>query len=74
MIEDLKNEDIINMIGGRFKLTALIQKRLRELMFGARPMVEPGNLTPIEIAIKEIKVGKIRPGDENADREDAEES
>lgn len=66
MIEDLKDEDLINKIGGRFKLTALIQKRLRELMFGARPMVEPGNLTQIEIAIREIKEGKIGPGDGNA--------
>jgi DNA-directed RNA polymerase subunit omega len=74
MIEDLKNEDIINQVGGRFKLTALIQKRLRELMFGARPMVEPGNLTQIEIAIREIKEGKIGPGDGNATGEDAQAS
>ena len=74
MIEDLMNEDLINKIGGRFKFTALIQKRLRELMFGARPMVEPGNMTQIEIAITEIKEGKIAPGERSADREDSAES
>ena len=74
MIEDLKNEDIINMIGGRFKLTALVQKRLRELMFGARPMIEPGNMTQIEIVIAEIREGKIAAGDESADSEHAAEA
>lgn len=60
MIEELKNDDLINRIGGRFKFTAMIQKRWRELMFGARPMIEPGRLSPLEIAIKEIAEGKIQ--------------
>lgn len=59
MIELLKDEDIIDKVGGRFRLTALIQKRWRELMFGARPMVEPGDMTPLEVVIKEIADGKI---------------
>jgi DNA-directed RNA polymerase subunit omega len=70
MIEDLKDEDIINMVGGRFKLTALIQKRWRELMFGARPLVEPGGMTPIEIAIREIKEGKIKATFDEPDRDE----
>ncbi len=41
MIQDLKNEDIINKVGGRFRLTALIQKRWKQLMMGARPLIEP---------------------------------
>ncbi len=61
MIEDLRNEDIINAVGGRFKFTALVQKRWRELMMGARPMVDPENRTPLEIAIREIAEGKIKP-------------
>ncbi len=61
MIEALKNEDIVRRVGGRFALTALIQKRWRELMFGARPMVEPGNMTAMEVIIKEIEEGKIAP-------------
>jgi DNA-directed RNA polymerase subunit omega len=75
MIEALKNEDIINKIGGRFKLTALVQKRWRELMLGARPMVEPEGLTPLEVAITEIVEGKVAPLDAGAAREEeADES
>lgn len=59
MLEAIKDEDVINKIGGRFKLTALIQKRWRDLMFGARPLVEPGKLTPLEIAVQEVVQGKI---------------
>ena len=40
MIEALKSDEIVNKVGGRFKLTALIQKRMLELMDGARPLVE----------------------------------
>ncbi len=69
MIESLKDEFIIRKIGGRFKLTALIQKRWRELMLGARPMVEPESMTPLEIVIKEIEEEKIgvKEGDEIGD-------
>jgi len=59
MLDAIKDEDIINRVGGRFKLTALIQKRWRDLMFGARPLIEPGRLTPLEIAVQEIVQGKI---------------
>ena len=37
MLEDLKSTEIVNKVGGRFKLTALVQKRLNELLQGARP-------------------------------------
>ena len=59
MIEALKSDEIVNKVGGRFKLTALIQKRMLELMDGARPLVEPGNLTPLEIVIQEVLQDKI---------------
>ena len=45
MIELLKNDDIIEKVGGRFKLTSLIQKRWLELMRGARPLVDPAGKT-----------------------------
>ena len=60
MIEELKNTDLINKFGGRFKLTALIQKRLQELVRGARPLIESTvGLTQLEIVIAEIKQNKI---------------
>jgi len=74
MIETLKDDDIIRKVGGRFKLTALIQKRWRELMFGARYMVEPGNMTPLEVVIKEIAEGKITSKDESTERDEGEAS
>ena len=59
MIEALKSDEIVNKVGGRFKLTALIQKRALELMNGARPLVEHDNLTDLEIVVQEILQDKI---------------
>jgi DNA-directed RNA polymerase subunit omega len=59
MIDALKSDEIVNKVGGRFKLTALIQKRMLELMDGARPLVERGNMTDLEIVIQEILQDKI---------------
>ena len=62
MIEALKSDDIVNKLGGRFKLTALIQRRLKELVIdGARPLVERRNRTDLEIVVEEILEDKIAP-------------
>lgn len=59
MIEAFRNDEIIDKCGGRFKLCALIQRRWRQLMQGARPMVETKGLTDMEIVVKEILEGKV---------------
>ncbi len=60
MIEELKSTDIINKVGGRFKLSALIQKRMLEVMQGARPLIEDTEgRTTMEIVIEEIMQDKI---------------
>ena len=60
MIEALKSDEIVNKVGGRFKLTALIQKRMLELMEGARPLVErEEGWTDLEVVIQEILQDKI---------------
>ena len=60
MIEALKSEEIVKKVGGRFKLTALIQRRLVELMEGSRPLVErQRGMTDMEVAIQEILEDKI---------------
>ena len=60
MIDELKSEKIINKVGGRFKLTALVQRRLGELLQGARPLIEDAqSKTMLEIAIQEILQDKI---------------
>ncbi len=60
MIEDLKNTEIITKVGGRFKLAALIQKRMLELMEGSRPLIEDTEgKTMMEIVVAEIVQDKI---------------
>lgn len=60
MIEELKSEEIVNKVGGRFKLTALVQKRLDELLQGSRPLIEDTEgKTMLEIVVQEILQDKI---------------
>ena len=59
MIEALKSDDIVNKVGGRFKLTALIQRRLSQLIDGARPLVEREGRSDLELVIEEIRQDKI---------------
>jgi DNA-directed RNA polymerase subunit omega len=74
MIEELKSTDIINKVGGKYKLTALIQKRLAELMDGARPLIEDAKgKTQLEIAIQEILQDKITIDSEAGDADKLKE-
>jgi len=64
MIDDLKSEKIVNKVGGRFRLTALVQKRLGELLQGARPLIEDAEgKTMLEIVVQEILQDKIAVDD-----------
>jgi len=59
MIEALKSDDIVNKVGGKFKLCALIQRRLIQLMEGARPLVDRAGRTDLEVVIDEILQDRI---------------
>lgn len=59
MIEALKSEAVVEKVGGRFRLCALIQRRLVQLMQGARPLVERENRSDLELVIEEILQDKI---------------
>lgn len=59
MIEELREEAIIKKIGGRFKLSTLIQKRMVQLNGGARPLVDVKNDNKMQIVINEIMQDKI---------------
>ena len=60
MIEELKDIALADKVGGRFKLTALIQRRLKELMDGSRPLIgDTQGKTQLEIVIQEILQDKI---------------
>ena len=60
-------EELETKIGGRFELTVLLQKRIRELVAGAPRLVETRSENPIDIAIEEIRAGKIDLIEEDAD-------
>ena len=75
MIEELKNTELVNKVGGRFKLTALIQKRLAELINGSRPLIEDTEgKTSMEIVIQEIKEDKIVIDSQTGETEEQEEA
>lgn len=59
MIEALKSEEVVEKAGGRFKLCAMIQKRLQEIVDGARPMVEREGRSDLEVVIDEILQDKV---------------
>jgi DNA-directed RNA polymerase subunit omega len=68
MIELLKSTEVVEKVGGRFKLTALIQRRLEELLQGARPLIEDTKgKTQLEILVEEIMQDKIAIDYDNSD-------
>ena len=59
MIDDLREEEIVNKVGGRFKLSTLIQKRMVALNAGGRPLVDTVSKDKMQIVIEEIKQNTI---------------
>jgi len=59
---DLKSiEAAKRMVGGSFRLSVLLQKRIIELVRGAPPVIENADKErgPIQVALREILEGKI---------------
>ncbi len=59
MYDALKEEEIVRKVGGRFKLSTLIQKRMVQLNQGARPLVESKSMDKMAIVLEEILQDKI---------------
>lgn len=59
MLDELKEEEIVKKVGGRFKLSSLIQKRMVALNRGVRPLVELQTKNSMEIVVQEIIQDKI---------------
>lgn len=59
MLDELKEEEIVNKVGGRFKLSTLIQKRMIALNQGARPLVDIRTNDKMAIVVQEIIQDKI---------------
>ena len=54
-----KEEGIVNKVGGRFKLSTLIQKRLVQLNAGSRPLVDLSTQDKMQVVLQEIMQDKI---------------
>jgi DNA-directed RNA polymerase subunit omega len=65
MLEELKEERIVNKVGGRFKLSTLIQKRLIQLSQGSRALVNVNTHDKMVIVLHEIMEDKIFLNTEN---------
>ena len=59
MLNELREEEIVNKVGGRFKLSTLIQKRLVAINGGSRPLVDLATDDKMEIVVQEIMQDKI---------------
>ena len=59
MHDELKEEAIVIKVGGRFKLSTLIQKRLVQLNRGSRPLIANAPSDRMEIVLQEILQDKI---------------
>lgn len=73
MIEELKSEEILNKVGGKYKLTALVQRRMAELLQGGRPLIKDiEGKTMLEIVVQEILQDKIAVDDGTSDESKAQ--
>jgi DNA-directed RNA polymerase subunit omega len=59
MLDELKEEGIVNKVGGRFKLARLIQMRMVALYTGAKPLVDLRTTDKMAIVVQEILRDKI---------------
>ena len=59
MLDDFREDEIVRKMGGRFKLSTLIQKRMVALNRGAQPLVDLQTKDLMEIVVAEIKGDKI---------------
>lgn len=53
-------EDCLPMVENRFALVILATKRTRQLMAGARPLLEPGRNKPAVLSLREVATGKVK--------------
>ncbi len=52
-------QELVRLVGGSFFLTALLQKRVRELVRGQKPLYETRERNYIKIAQEELRRGLI---------------
>ncbi len=57
-------EDLYDKVGGKFKLAVLLQKRTAQLVRGDKRLVKTNIDSPIDVALMELREGKIWLEDE----------
>ena len=58
-MDDTLPQKLVRQVGGSFQLTALLQKRVRELVRGQKPLFETRERNYIRIAAEELERGLI---------------
>ena len=59
MLDEFREDQIVRKVGGRFKLSTLVQKRMVALNRGARALVDLQTKDLMEIVVAEIMQDKI---------------
>lgn len=59
MLEEFREDLIVRKVGGRFKLSTLVQKRMVALNRGARPLVDLQTKDLMQVVVAEIMTDKI---------------
>ncbi len=59
MSRNLIPEYVIQKVGGRFKLSTLLQKRMQQLNRGAPRLIDIDTDDPMKIALAELLAGKV---------------
>ena len=59
MLSSTELDQMAEKFGGRYKLTVLIQKRLKELVKGGQKLVDVEDRNLINIVLEEIRQGKV---------------
>jgi DNA-directed RNA polymerase subunit omega len=54
-----KIQEAQERFGGPFAMTAILQKRVRELVQGSRPLIETDKVRPIDIALDELLENRL---------------
>lgn len=54
-------EDCLSKVSSRFELVMLASKRARQLLKGAKPLIDSDN-REVVVALREIAAGKVKQG------------
>ena len=59
-MEESLPQQLVRQVGGSFELTTLLQKRVRELVRGQKPLFETRERNYIRVASEELRRGLIQ--------------